>query len=244
MKTKLLSLIIIIFSITTCYAQPEVKTIVNDKNAVKRNVGNFTGIDVSNAITVYLTQGNEDAVAVSCNDENDLKKIKTVVKNGVLKIYLDNGFWNAWSWKNKKIKAYVSMKTIDFIGVSGASIVKISETIKCSNLNLEVSGASHIKGDIQVFKLNIDASGASSIEFSGIANDASIELSGASSMKSLSLITNESKIEASGASSIIITVKEKLKAEASGASSIRYKGTPTIIHSNSSGAASIKSKID
>ena len=38
-----------------------------DKNAVVRKVGNFHGIKVSHGIHLYLSQGNEEAVAVSAS---------------------------------------------------------------------------------------------------------------------------------------------------------------------------------
>jgi len=43
-------------------------------------VSAFKGVEVSNAIMLYISQGNEDAVAVSCTDVSDNKKIKTEVK--------------------------------------------------------------------------------------------------------------------------------------------------------------------
>jgi predicted nucleic acid-binding protein len=59
----------------------DVKTVVNDPNAELRTVANFTGIKVSGGIGVYISQGKENAVAVSCSDEKHNNKIITEVKN-------------------------------------------------------------------------------------------------------------------------------------------------------------------
>jgi len=39
--------------------------VINDKNAQKREVRNFHGIEISGGIDLYLNQGGEEAVAVS-----------------------------------------------------------------------------------------------------------------------------------------------------------------------------------
>jgi hypothetical protein len=41
------------------------KTVINDPNASVRNNITFHAIEVSNAINLYLSQGNEETVAVS-----------------------------------------------------------------------------------------------------------------------------------------------------------------------------------
>jgi len=44
-------------------------------------------IQVSHAINLYLTQSNEEAVAVSAKDTKYRERIRTEVKDGVLKIW-------------------------------------------------------------------------------------------------------------------------------------------------------------
>lgn len=230
-------------SFISCNAQPEVKTLVNDANAEKRMVTPFTGVDVSNAITLYISQGNEDAVAVSCTEASDTRKVKTEVKNGVLKIFLDNGFWGG-AWKDKKVKAYVSIKNPNFMSISGASSCKLNETINAENLKINISGASNIKGNLRVNNLKLNISGASSASLNGTSTQAFIDASGASSFKCYDLLIDDCTAEASGASSLNINVKTKLSASAGGASSIKYLGNPNVVKSDASGASSIKKKSD
>ena len=121
---KLFSLLIITGLITTASAQ---KTI-NDPNAQKRNVSGFHAIEVSGGIDLYLSQG-EEAVAVSASKEEYRAKIKTEVKDGVLKI------WYEWTsnlrmdWTNRKLKAYVSFKNLDRLEGSGGSDISVEGAI-------------------------------------------------------------------------------------------------------------------
>lgn len=238
---KILFILLYLVAIVGCnYAQPEVKTLVNDANAEKRNVTAFTGVEVTNAITLYLSQGNEDAVAISCSNASDNRKISTKVINGVLKISIEN---SGWSWSNTKAKAYVSIKNLESLVVSGASNCKINEMLQVKKMKLIVKGASNFKGSIKAEDIDIKASGASNVNITGSSNNATVEASGASSIKSLNFETTNCNAQASGASSIHIGVKQKLKAEASGASSIKYKGDGVIVSANETGASSIK-KVD
>src|SRR5688572_10400451 len=81
------------------YSQEKV---IYDANVEKRTVGSFQAIKVSDGINLYLSQGMEEEVAVSATDIAFRDKMKTIVENGELKIYLEQG----WNWKNKKMTAY------------------------------------------------------------------------------------------------------------------------------------------
>jgi Putative auto-transporter adhesin, head GIN domain len=96
------------------YAQ---QTIVHDANADLRPVKGYHGVEVSNAIDLYLTQGDQETVAVSAKDIKWRDRIRTEVVNGILKIWLDT---KGWSMGNNKLKAYVSFTTLDLISASGA----------------------------------------------------------------------------------------------------------------------------
>lgn len=220
----------------------ETKTVVNDENAEMRSVANFTGIKVSGGVALYISQGNENAVAISTSDKKNNDKVITEVKNGVLNIYLEKGAWNGWNWKSTSIKAYVTVKDLEKLEASGASGVRIVEGVNCNSLKVNLSGTSTLKGEIKANTFRVDASGASVITISGKATNANIDFSGASVLRATDFTIENCKVDASGASSLTITVTKQLDAEASGASSIKHKGNATV-NGNTSGASSIK-KLD
>ncbi len=210
---------------------------VNDPNAEVRTAKDYHGISVSNAFDVYLSQGNEEAVAVSAASTKDRDMIKVEVKNGILHIMLDND-WK-WTKGNKKLKAYISFKQIDQLKVSGACDVYISGVLKADVLSINQSGASDIKGALDVNKLTVDLSGASDMTVTGKATQVSVEASGASDFKGYDLITEICDARASGASDIRITVNKELSAQASGASDVKYRGNGTTKDIKSSGSSSV-----
>ena len=217
---------------------------INDTNAEPRNLSGFHAIKISNAFTVYISQGNEDAVAISASKAEYREKIITKVENGVLIIRFDDDkkFWKGWNGDKTKLKAYISVKKIDRLDVSGACDVFFEEGISSEDLTVRLSGASDLKGKIDAKKLSFDISGASDATISGNAAELSIEASGASDFKGFDMTTNYCTAEASGASSVNITVNKELNAKASGASSVRFKGEGLIRDVKTSGASNVTRK--
>ena len=217
---------------------------INDANAEPRNLSGFHVIKISNAFTVYISQGNEDAVAISASKAEYREKIITKVENGVLIIRFDDDkkFWKGWNGDKTKLKAYISVKKIDRLDVSGACDVFFEEGISSEDLTVRLSGASDLKGKIDAKKLIFDISGASDATISGNAAELSVEASGASDFKGFDMTTNYCTAEASGASSVNITVNKELNAKASGASSVRFKGEGLIRDIKTSGSSNVTRK--
>jgi len=217
---------------------------INDPNAEPRNLSGFHAIKISNAFTVYISQGNEDAVAISASKAEYREKIITKVENGVLIVKFDDDkkFWKNWNGDKQKLKAYISIKKIDRLNVSGACDVFFEDGLSAEELSIDLSGASDIHGKVEAKKLTIDLSGASDMTISGNAADVKVEASGASDFKGYDLITNYCDAKASGASSVNITVNKEINANASGASDVRFKGEGLIRNIKTSGASNVTRK--
>jgi len=236
---KIQVMLVVLLASTVLFAQT-----INDANAEPRNLSGFHAIKISNAFTVYISQGNEDAVAISASKAEYRDKIITRVENGVLIIRFDDdkNFWKGWNGDKQKLKAYISIKKIDRLDVSGACDVFFEDGLSAEDLNVRLSGASDLKGKIDAKKLSFDISGASDATISGNAAELSIEVSGASDFKGFDLTTNYCTAEASGASSVNITVNKELNAKASGASSVRFKGEGLIRDIKTSGSSNVTRK--
>jgi hypothetical protein len=214
------------------------KTIINDPNAEVRAVKGFHGIEVSNAINLYLSQGEQEMVVVSANDLKWREYIRTDVEDGILKITLDT---RKWSRGNVKIKAYVSFTTLDKLSASGASDVFVDGVITGENLSIDLNGASDFKGAINVKDLRLEQSGASDAHITGVVSGlADIHSSGASDVKGYDLTIQNCTVHASGASDIRVTVRNELNADLSGASTVFYKGDAVVRDVRSSGASAVK----
>jgi len=95
----------------------------SDSNAENRSANHFHSIKVSQVFEVYLTQGDEESIAVSARDKKYLSQIKTEVKAGELRIWHDGGNIHDWNTSKMKLKVYVSFINLDKIDVSKGSHV-------------------------------------------------------------------------------------------------------------------------
>lgn len=216
------------------------QAVFHDKDAELRQVGDFEGVEVSSAIDLQLSQGNENSVAISAPGEANRSGVKTEVKKGILHIWYENKNW--FKGGGRKIRAYVSAKTFRLVAASGACDVMVNGELKSDELAIRLSGASDFKGTVRASNLKIDLSGASDVVIKGSAANLSIDASGASHFKGFDLVTDNCRVDASGATDIKITVNKVLNAEASGATNIDYMGTGMVGDLRTSGASNIRKR--
>jgi hypothetical protein len=220
----------------------QAQKVVNDPNAEARSIATFHAISIASDFQIVISQGTETGLAVSAQDKDDVAFIKTVVENGTLKISFDNKKKRAWT-KNRRLKAYISVKELDALNVSGACEVSIDGTLKVASLKVHLSGASDLKGRLEVSgTLEAHLNGASDMRLSGTAANTEFHVSGASEIRAYEFYTGICKVDASGASSITIHVDKELSARLSGASSLSYSGEGKVRESKTGGASSISKK--
>ncbi|WP_462255466.1 head GIN domain-containing protein [Ferruginibacter sp.] len=217
------------------------KEIVNDANAEIREIDkSFNSIKISSGIDLFLSQSDNEAVAVSASENKYKEEIKTVVENNTLKIYYFGS--RNWNKDKKNLRVYVSFKNLESIDASSACDIQVAGVIKVPSLLINMSGASGFKGAVDVTDLKIDLSGASDVTIKGIATSVRIESSGASDVSGYDLVADFCTAKVSGASDVNITVNKELNASASGASDISYKGDAVIKDKHTSGASSVGKK--
>lgn len=218
---------------------------IQDGNVAVRNVKGFHSIKVSTGITVFLSQDNEEKVAVSANEIEYRDRIRTVVENGVLKIYFDNDEWKLW--KNigaKRLRAYVSIKEIRSLDASSGASIKFEELVKGNDLRMDVSSGATIKGSISCASLKVDQSSGSVIELSGtISDNFKVDASSGSVFKGYELKVPYCNVETSSGAGVQIFVSKELSVDASSGGYVHYKGEGLIrdVHTSSGGSVSRKS---
>ena len=233
---NILLLTALLFAGRTGFAQDG--KVINDKNVQKRNVAGFHGIHIASGIDLYLTQGNEEAVAVSASDPEVRDRIVTEVRDGVLEIYMEDHNWH-WNWGNQHRKAYVSCKALDMLHASGGSDVYFEGPLKSDRLTMDLSGGSDLHGKMNIGDLTIRQSGGADSYISGTATNLYVHTSGGSDFHGYDLAADNCHVEASGGSDAYVTVNKELTANASGGSDVHYKGNGIVRESHASGSGSI-----
>lgn len=235
---KYLFVLLFIASSSLVFSQ---ETVINDVNAVVRDVTSFSGIKASGGIDVYLSQSDNYSLAVSASENKYRDNIKTEVKNGVLVISYDNDHFGR-NYGDKKLRAYVSFKTLESIEGSGSSDITINGALNLNSLLLKLSGASDMKGAVKISNFSMELSGASTVKIDGTAQNLKLVASGASDIKNYDLKVENCIAKLSGASDVRLTISNSISANASGASTLFYQGNPDKRDVATSGASSINQR--
>lgn len=213
---KLLSLFICILLLQNGFAQKE----VSEANTEKRPVSEFQRIQASSGIEVHISKGDREELAVSVGDMAYLDQVKTVVSNGVLKIYRE-GEWKFWNtWKNWKVRVYVSY----------------------TNLNgLDANSGASIQGtDLQLNTLNAYASSGGLIKITGKADATDVNVNSGGLFRGFDLVATKCTAKASSGGIAQLNVVKELSAKANSGGLIRYKGEGLIRDINTNSGGSVK----
>jgi len=214
-------------------------------NGEIRNVGEFSGIQVSTGVNVVFKQESPTSVKVIA-DADKLQYIITKVENDVLKVYIDNkGVKNL---KFKNISVNVSSPRMNNIKASsGASFTTVNtvngSTLKIdassgaavkgkfsvsNNTDVEATSGSSIKAEINSGNIVIKSSSGSDTAFSGYADTGIIDVSSGASCKAENLRIASAEAESTSGGSLTVNVTNKLKVRASSGGSVKYRGNPEI----------------
>ena len=235
MKTRTLFIALVGLGLALGSCKKSVKP-SNDITTEIRPVSGFTAIDVSEAMDVEIMHipGTEQVVVEA--NSNLHKYIITEVVSGTLFIHRED---NVNFKPGAKIKVYVTASTVNDLEISGASNVQLTNQLTMNGLGLDISGASHLSGGIDVGTVSMEISGASTVDLFGVATNVTADVSGASLLKDYNLVIENLTIDLSGASTASLTVNGLMNITASGASTLNYKGDGLIGDLNLSGASSV-----
>jgi hypothetical protein len=198
---------------------------------------NFTKVEISSAFKFEIQQSSSYNISVTA-DDNVMEYVQVSQVGQTLKIGLRTVTW----FGPVTLRASVTMPQLISMTISGASRGDIYDFSSTEDLDITVSGASRVTGDITAGNVEFDISGASTVQLEGSANDMVAGVSGASRFNLDDFTVNNADVDFSGASSGTINLNGRLDANLSGASRLWYIGEPTMGDINTSGASTISKK--
>ena len=237
MKKTFLLLSLFVGLVITSFAQ---KTI-NDANAEKRTVSSFHGIDVATGIELTLTKGTAEEVAVSASEIEFRDKIVTEVVNGILKIHYEtkSGAINKTN-QSKRLKAYVSYKSLDLLHVTTGAEANVDGVIEATTFELKANTGGLVKAEVNIGTLTVDQNTGSKITLTGKVDKLEAEGDTGSKFMGENLTTNTCFVKMSTGAGIHISVDKELNVKADTGGYVKYKGNAGIreIKTNTGGTVS------
>lgn len=212
MKKRSITLFAVLLATTLSWAQKK----------ETYNLETFTKISFRVPGTLYLKQGNTQKVEVE-GDEGFMKEIETRVESGRL-IIGKEGKWNwGMNWNNDdKIIAYVTVKDLNAISVSGSGNLIGQTKITAGDLDLNVSGSGSLQIEVAASgNLEADVSGSGRIELKGSCNGFDSDVSGSGRVVMNAAVLNQASFGISGSGKIEATGSAKeVKASISGSGKV------------------------
>jgi len=213
---------------------------------------NFTEVDIDSAFDFEIKQSSSYSINVTA-DDNVIDHVQVSKEGQTLKIGLGRvlrigsvtlkiGLGIFPHLESVTLRASVTMPQLRGLTVSGASNGTVSDFSSTDDLDIRVSGASKVTGDITAGNVEFDIEGASTIQLEGSANDMDANVSGASHLNLDAFIVNNADVNFSGASSGTVNLNGRLDANLSGASTLWYIGEPTSTDITTSGASTVSKK--
>ncbi|MFN8252960.1 MAG: head GIN domain-containing protein [Ferruginibacter sp.] len=213
----------------------------HDADAEKRTINSsFKAISVSDGVDLYLTQGNEESVAVSAADAKYLERFKTEVVDGVLKIYYD---YKGIKWainEKRKLRAWVSFKTLEKLNASGGADVDLQGNVNGQTLDMKLTSGASFGGKVSVKELLVEQNSGSSANISGNAGNVKVDVSSGAVFKGFDLEVDYCDAKASSGGGVRITINKELNAKANSGGGIKYKGNAVIKDLNVNSGGSVK----
>jgi len=196
----------------------------------------FSAVEAANAFVVEIIQSDTFGVTIRV-DDNILDLLDVSKEGDTLKIGLERGV----SLRGDvTLEASITMPDLDGLELSGASRASVSGFRSSGQIDIDLSGASTLEGDLEAGQTDINASGASRVVLEGSATEATIEGSGASSLDLADFTVNTAEVTLSGASEATVRVLGRIEpVDVSGASRLRYLGDPSLGDVSTSGASTV-----
>ncbi|MCF8380197.1 MAG: DUF2807 domain-containing protein [Bacteroidales bacterium] len=231
----LVPLLTLFLSLQSCYDFMD-NGISGNGNVISemRTVKDFHGIDAAAGLKVFVEFGEMSNEVEVLADENLHEYIECYVEGGILKIKTSKNIRNA---ESKEI--YVKAGDIDHLEASSASRIIGIETLKTSELFIEVSSAGNMEVDLIAEDIDVEVSSSGNADLSGEAENMRVNVSSAGDLNAFSLKVRNCNIDVSSAGNASVFVYGELIADASSAGSIKYQGNPQTKSLNKSSAGSI-----
>lgn len=207
--------------------QHVIKADKTQKTEIRTISGTFSEIDIDAPVDAAIFIDSSQPMSFQfTGPSNILSCIKTEVKNGKLKIHV-NEIYDLDMDKN--VQAVITMPSLGRLDISGTSKVVINGTVS-QNFDADISGVGSIAvREINAGSLQVDISGSGNLSIaSGHVNKAELDLSGSGSIAAFGLVADHVEVDISGAGGAEVNALQSLDAEVSGAGSVHYKGQPAV----------------
>lgn len=235
---KIITVLLLAILFTSCAAEM-FNSVSGNKNVVNQDrstAKQFTVINISNGLDLYISQGTKNKITVEA-DENLQDIIKTEINNGVLKIYAEKNIW-----RSRSRKIHVTLKDVEAINASSGAEVYTEETLKVDVLKIGATSGADVQISVNGNSIETNATSGSDIEVYGITHQHISRATSGASIEAYNLKSKKTTVRVTSGADINVYASETLDAIATSGGDIDFKGNPKKTNNSSSSGGSISAK--
>ena len=203
-----------------------------------RSVASFHAVEVSNGIELRLAPGTTQRVEASADDADQLERLKTEVRNGVLIISYDRDLTESMGLNRAKhLRVNATATALTALHASSGAHAEVIGAFTTQKLDVEVSSGASLKANFASTDMRAQVSSGGSATLAGTAQRLDVGASSGGVLKADGLVARACEATASSGGNLAVAVQETLTATASSGGDIRYVGSPRVSKHTSSGGS-------
>lgn len=209
-----------------CFTCEDCITASGNIQSEERTLSTFSGIDMQTPCNIYLSQGENQSITISCSN-NYLQYIETEVIDETLTIYSEQDFCSS-----TPCEVYITITKLKQLAIIGTGDIVAKTQLTSNNLQLIISGVGDISIDtLNVGELTTEISGTGNVTLAGIetANHHTATLGGVGNINSFDLPVSDITLVSSGVGNCKVYAVSTLDVTISGVGNVYYIGEPTIM---------------
>lgn len=239
MKKSILLISICFLSLSCVNAQWGEKVRGNgDMVSENRNTESYNKVSLVGSLDVQLVSGTEGTIKVDA-ESNLQEYIITEVKNGVLKISVEDGINLS---PKEEILITVPIESVDGLSVTGSGDIWTRDIIKSNSMEVQITGSGDMKLELEVKDLEGKITGSGDVQLKGRSQNFQCTVTGSGDFNAFDLEADHVEARVSGSGDIMVYASKSLKANVSGSGDIVYEGNPTKQDFNTNGSGSVSSR--
>ena len=203
-----------------------------------RSVASFHAVEVSSGIELRLVSGTTQRVEVSADDADQLERLTTEVRDGVLKISFDRAWAESLGLKNvRHLLVNVTATSLTALHASSGAHAEVVGAFTTQGLDVAVSSGATLRANFTSTDLRAKVSSGGVATLAGTAQRLDVGASSGGVFKGSDLLARACDANASSGGTVAVGVQETLTADASSGGDIRYAGSPRVSKHTSSGGS-------
>lgn len=209
-------------------------TFVKAEETKKFDITDFVAVDVGWGMHLKVTQANDYSIEVRA-EEKDFKYLKVEKEGNSLRIYIDKKNYRM----DDDVYINITMPELTAISLHGGALANVKMDVSGKAFTGELSGGAQLRGELKCSDIDLSLSGGSQAALNGNAGDLSADGSGGSVFKLKEFAVRNVEAELSGGSVVFVRMNGKLNVDASGGSQVKYYGSASIGKMDFSGGAGV-----